>query len=107
MTVALLGLAVLIGFVAGLRTLTAPAVVSWAAFLDWIPVDDKWSSWIAHPITVTVLSVLAVIEFVTDQLPMTPSRKTTPQFSARLIAGAFAGAVLGSAWHHTFAALGA
>ncbi len=108
MTVALLlGLAVLIGVVAGLRALMAPAVISWAAFLNWIPVDDKWSSWIAHPITVTFLTILAVIELVTDQLPKTPSRKTTPQFSARLITGAFAGAVLGSAWHHTFAALGA
>ncbi len=87
--------------------MTAPAVVSWAAFLDWIPVDDKWSSWVGHPITVIVLSVLAVGELITDQLPKTPSRKTTPQFSTRLITGAFAGAVLGSAWHHTFAALGA
>ncbi len=29
-------LALLIGVVAGLRSLTAPAVVSWAAFLGWI-----------------------------------------------------------------------
>lgn len=106
-TVALIGLALLIGVVAGLRALTAPAVVSWAAFLDWIPVDDKWSLWVGHWITVTVLTVLAVVELVTDQLPKTPSRKTTLQFSTRMITGAFAGAVLGSAWHHTFAALGA
>jgi uncharacterized membrane protein len=107
MTAALLGLALLIGVVAGLRALTAPAVVSWAAFLNWIPVDDKWSFWIGHPVTVGILTVLALVEYVTDQLPKTPSRKTAPQFSARLLTGAFAGAVLGSAWHHTFAALGA
>ncbi len=29
-------LALLIGVVAGLRSLTAPAVVAWAAFLGWI-----------------------------------------------------------------------
>jgi uncharacterized membrane protein len=56
---------------------------------------------------VGILTVLALVEYVTDQLPKTPSRKTVPQFSARLLTGAFAGALLGSAWHHTFAALGA
>jgi uncharacterized membrane protein len=34
--VLVLPLAVLVGIVAGLRSVTAPAVVSWAAFLDWI-----------------------------------------------------------------------
>jgi len=106
-TVALMGLALLIGVIAGLRALTAPAVISWAAFLDWIPVDDKWSAWVGHPVTVAVLTALAVIELVTDKLSRTPSRRTAPQFSTRLITGAFAGAVLGSAWHHTFSALGA
>lgn len=44
---------------------------------------------------------------VTDQLPRTPSRKTPMQFVARLITGAFAGAVIGTAWGYTFTALGA
>src|ERR1044072_1370527 len=100
-------LAALIGVIAGLRALTAPAVVAWAAFLGWIDVDGKWSQWGAHPITVTVLTILLVIELVTDQLPKTPSRRTPPQFITRLIAGAFAGAVIGSASHHTFIGLGA
>ena len=30
-------LALLIGVVAGLRTMTAPAAVSWAAYLGWLP----------------------------------------------------------------------
>ena len=68
--------ALLIGVVAGLRALTAPAVVSWAAALGWLTVDDTWAHWVAHPITVTVLTILAVVELVTDQLPKTPSRKT-------------------------------
>jgi uncharacterized membrane protein len=100
-------LALLIGVVAGLRVLTAPAVVSWAAFLGWIHVGDKWSSWVGHWVTVAVLTVLALGELVTDQLPRTPSRKTPPQFIARLIMGGFAGAVLGSAWHFTWTSLGA
>jgi uncharacterized membrane protein len=100
-------LALLIGVIAGLRALTAPAVVAWGAFFGWIYVDDKWSHWVAHPITVTVLTILLLVELVTDQLPKTPSRRTPPQFITRLLTGAFAGAVIGSASHHTFIGMGA
>jgi len=100
-------LALLIGVIAGLRAMTAPAVVAWGAFLGWINVDGKWSEWMAHPITVSVLTIFLLVELVTDQLPKTPSRKTAPQFVARLIMGAFAGAVIGSTDFHTFSALGA
>ena len=99
-------LALLIGVIAGLRAMTAPAVVAWGAFLGWIDVDGKWSEWVAHPITVTVLTIFLLVELVTDQLPKTPSRKTAPQFATRLIMGAFAGAVIGSAFFHTFSAIG-
>src|SRR6476469_5011784 len=100
-------LAVLIGVIAGLRALTALAVLAWGAFLGWIDLDGKWSEWVAHPITVTVLTIFLLVELVTDQLPKTPSRKTTPQFATRLIMGAFAGAVIGSASFHTFSSIGA
>jgi uncharacterized membrane protein len=100
-------LALLIGVIAGLRALTAPAVVAWGAFLGWIDVEGKWSEWMAHPITLTVLTIFLLVELVTDQLPKTPSRKTAPQFITRLIMGAFAGAVIGSAFFHTFSATGA
>jgi uncharacterized membrane protein len=100
-------LALLIGVVAGLRALTVPAVVAWGAFLGWIDVSNKWSEWVGHPITVAVLTVLLFVELVTDQLPKTPSRKTPPQFVTRLLTGAFAGAVIGSAFFHTFSSLGA
>ena len=100
-------LALLIGIVAGLRALTPPAVVAWGALLGWLPVDGTWAQWVGHPITVTVLTILLVVELVTDQLPKTPSRKTTPQFATRLIMGAFAGAVIGAGTHHTFLGIGA
>lgn len=100
-------LALLIGVIAGLRALTPPAAVAWAAMLDWINLDGTWASWVGHPITVAVLSILLVVELITDQLPKTPSRKTTPQFAARLITGAFAGAVIGTAWGYTIGGLGA
>lgn len=100
-------LALLIGVVAGLRALTPPAVVAWGACLGWLPLDGTWAQWVGHPITVTVLTILLVVELVTDQLPSTPSRKSTPQFAARIITGAFAGAVIGAGWHYTFSSLGA
>lgn len=57
-------LALLIGVIAGLRAMTAPAVVAWGAMLGWIDVTDKWSEWVGHPITVTVLTILLVGELI-------------------------------------------
>ena len=100
-------MALLIGVVAGLRSLTAPAVVAWAAFLGWINLQHTWASWMANIITVVILSVLAVGELVNDKLPKTPARTAPPIFAARLITGGFSGAVIGAAWHWTFTSLGA
>jgi len=87
-------LALLIGAVAGLRALSAPAAVAWGGALGWISLEGTWAQWAAHPITVAVLTVLALGELVTDQLPSTPSRRVPMQFGARLATGAFSGAVL-------------
>jgi uncharacterized membrane protein len=100
-------LALLIGVIAGLRALTPPAVVAWAGFFGWINLDGTWAQWVAHPITVAVFTVLLLGELITDQLPKTPSRKVPAQFAARLISGGFAGAVIGTAWGHPYASLGA
>ncbi len=108
MTLALIILlAGLMGAVAGLRALTAPTVVAWAAMLDWINLDGTWASWIGHPMLVTLLTILAVIELITDQLDKTPNRTSTLQFSVRLITGGFAGAALATAWGHPWAGAGA
>ncbi|WP_454813161.1 DUF4126 family protein [Labrys neptuniae] len=89
--------AFLIGVVAGLRTFTAPAAVSWAAYLGWLPLDGTSLAFLGHPVTPYVFTVLALLEFVGDQLPSTPSRKVPMQFGARLISGAFSGAAIGLA----------
>ncbi len=100
-------MALLIGVVAGLRSLTAPAVVAWAALLGWINLHGTWAVWVANIITVVVLTILAVGELVADKLPKTPPRTAAPSFTARIVLGAFAGAVIGAAWHYTFSSLGA
>src|SRR5262245_5930963 len=63
--------ALLIGVIAGLRAMTAPAAVSWAAYLDWLPVDDTWAWFMGHWLTPWIFTVLAIIELITDQLPST------------------------------------
>jgi len=101
----LLGL--LIGVIAGLRSLTAPAVVAWAAHLGWINLQHHWVEWVGHPTWVVIFTILAVVELVTDKLPKTPSRTAPPGFGARLVMGGFSGYVVGIPWGHPWTALGA
>jgi uncharacterized membrane protein len=86
-----------IGIVAGLRSMTAPAIVSWAAWLGAAPLAGTWAGFFASPWAVLVFSILAVGEFVTDQLPGTPSRKVPQQFGTRLVSGGLCGAAIGAA----------
>ena len=92
----MLAAAFLIGVVAGLRALTAPAAVSWAAHLGWLKLEGTWLAFLGYSVTPYVLSALAIVELVTDQLPSTPSRKVPMQFGARIVTGAFSGAAIGS-----------
>ena len=87
--------ALLVGVAAGLRAMTAPAVVSWAAVIGWLPLGGTKLSFLDSWITACVFSVLALAEFVTDQLPRTPSRTVPVQFGTRLVSGGFCGAAIG------------
>jgi uncharacterized membrane protein len=84
-----------IGIVAGLRAMTAPAAISWAAYLGWLKLDDSILAFMGYTWTPWVITVLAVAELVTDQLPSTPSRTVPIQFSTRILSGALTGAALG------------
>lgn len=88
-------LAFIIGIVAGLRTMTAFAAVSWAAYLGRIDLGGSWLAFLGSGWTVGILTLLAVGELVTDQLPSTPSRTVPVQFGGRIFVGAVAGAALG------------
>ena len=89
-------LALLIGGVAGLRTFTAPAVVSWAAYLAWLPLAGTPLAFMGSVWAVGILTVLAFVELVIDQLPSAPSRKAPGGFGARILSGALSGAALGA-----------
>jgi uncharacterized membrane protein len=89
-----LGLAFTIGVVAGLRSLTAPAVVAWAAHLGWINLHGTPLSFMGSAWAVGVFSILALVELVADKLPNTPSRTAAVGLSARIVTGALTGACL-------------
>jgi uncharacterized membrane protein len=90
-------LALLIGIVAGLRAMTPPALVAWAAHLGWIDLSGSWLGFFANTWVRWILTLLAIVELVTDQLPSTPSRTMPIQFGARIATGALCGAALGTA----------
>jgi uncharacterized membrane protein len=91
--------AFLIGVIAGLRALTAPTVVAWAAGVGWLPLEGTSLGFLIHPAARYVLTALALGEIVNDKLPATPSRKVPPQFIARVVMGAFSGAAIGASQH--------
>ncbi len=86
--------ALLIGLVAGLRAMTAPAAVAWGAHLGWLALAGLPLAWLGGWIAVGALTLLAVLELVADQHPKTPSRKVPHQFGTRILTGAFSGAAL-------------
>ena len=88
-------LALLMGIVAGMRAMTAPAVVSWAAYVGAVNLSGVWLAFLGHRWAPWVLTLLALAELVTDQLPSTPSRTVPIQFGTRLVSGALCGAAIG------------
>ena len=85
----------LIGVVAGLRSMTAPAAVSWGARLGWLHLENTWLAFLGSTITPYILSALAIGELINDKLPKTPSRKMPVPFAGRVAMGALCGAALG------------
>src|SRR5262249_3464420 len=90
-------LALVIGCIAGMRTFTAPAFVSWAARLGGLNLSDTWLAFLGGTWTAWILTFLAAGELVFDQLPSPPSRTAPPGFAARIVSGAVSGAAVGTA----------
>jgi uncharacterized membrane protein len=98
-----LALAFGIGVVAGLRGLTAPAVVCWAAHLHWINLQGTHLSFMGTMITLVIFTLAAVAEIVNDKMPKTGPRTAPPSVVIRMITGGLAAATLsvgagGSPW---------
>lgn len=89
-----IALALLIGIVAGLRAMTAPAAAAFGARFGSFAVAGTPMAFMGYAWTPWILGAAALSELITDQLPSTPSRKVPVQFTVRLLTGALSGATL-------------
>jgi uncharacterized membrane protein len=86
-----------IGLVSGLRTFTGVAAVAWGAHLGWIQLAGTPLSFMGSIWALVIFTILALVEYVTDQLPSTPPRIVPMQLGGRLVMGSLAGATLAAA----------
>jgi uncharacterized membrane protein len=86
--------AFVIGFIAGLRTMTAPAFIAWAGRLGRLRLEGTLLSFLGLPVTAWVFTALALGELVADKLPSTPARTRPGPFVARIVSGAMSGGAI-------------
>jgi uncharacterized membrane protein len=92
-------LAFLIGVVAGLRSLTAPAVVAWAAYRNWLNLQNTALSFMGSTASVVIFTLLALAELVADKFSFTPSRLKPPGLIGRIVLGGLSGAGVAAGAH--------
>jgi uncharacterized membrane protein len=87
-----------IGIIAGMRSLTAPALVSHKlSQIKPEPLQDSPLHFLTSPKAATTLAIMAGGELIGDKLPNSPDRIAPPVLSGRIISGAMAGAALSEA----------
>src|SRR5207237_10864677 len=86
-----------IGFAAGLRSLTPPAVVAWAAHLGWLNLNNSPLAFMGSTIAVIIFSLLAVFELIGDVRPRTPKRTAPMPLVAGILMGGLCGACIRAA----------
>ena len=91
-----------IGVVAGLRSLTPPAVVAWAAHLGWLNLSTSPLAFMGSIIAVVIFSLLAVFELIADLLSSTPKRTAPAGLTARILMGGLCGACVCAASNQSF-----
>ncbi|WP_263382282.1 DUF4126 family protein [Granulicella arctica] len=101
----ILALAFILGIVAGLRAMTAPAAASWAAKLGLLNLAGTPLAFLGYHYTAYIFTLFAIGELITDKLPKTPSRKVPMQFITRVVSGALVGAAIGIAAHQLIVGL--
>jgi uncharacterized membrane protein len=89
-------LAFLIGVFAGLRSLTAPAVVAWAVHLGRLKLDGPLAH-MGETVSVAIFTILALGELIADKLPKTPSRTAAVGLCARVLTGGLSGGCVAAA----------
>ncbi len=84
----------LIGCVAGLRSMMAPAIVCAAAYLRWIHLEGTPLQFLTAQPALWIFTFLAIGELIADKLPKTPARTSAMGLIARAVTGALCGAAL-------------
>jgi uncharacterized membrane protein len=83
-----------IGIAAGLRSLNAPAVVSWAAHLQRLDLRDSRLAFLGSTLAAYTISVLGLGELVADKLPFVWNRTRPLPLASRILSGTVCGAAL-------------
>jgi uncharacterized membrane protein len=83
-----------IGVIAGLRSMTSLAAVSWGARLGWIDLRASHLAFFGSTTAVVVISAAALGELVVDKLPFTPRRTALVPLLFRVLSGAVCGAAV-------------
>ena len=76
-----------LGFVAGLRSMTAPAVVAWASYIGWVNLSNSPLAFMGSRWAVALFSLAALGEYIVDLLPGTPARTAAFPLTARIKIG--------------------
>lgn len=84
----------LIGLVAGARSMTPLAAVSEAAHSGRLPADNGAPSWLGHPLVAAGSKMLAAGELAGDKWSRAPDRIVPAGLAARLVTAGIAGAAL-------------
>lgn len=87
-------LCLLLGVACGLRSLTPPAVVCWAAHLGWLDLTGTHLAFLGNLIAVIIFTLLAIGELIGDKTSKIGPRTAPGAFGARIIMGALCGASL-------------
>src|SRR5438067_6044927 len=86
-----------IGIVAGLRPMTAPAIIAWAAKRRWINLGSSPFATIISGRASQRVTELAISELIADKLPFTSSRLNAGPLASRIASGAICGAAVSGA----------
>ena len=82
------------GAMAGVRSMSAPAMVSQVAKAGRLAIGESEASFLQSPTLGVALTALAIGELIADKLPFMPDRTKAPSLTARAVTGAVSGAMI-------------
>lgn len=91
------GGAAAMGAVAGMRSMSAPAMVSQVAKAGRIAMGHPELDFLHSPKTAYAMTAMAVGEVIADKLPFMPNRTGAPSLLGRALTGGLSGAAISSA----------